>query len=658
MIKNVSIGRKLGIGFGLVLLLTVIVAGAGYRAIRNSEDGFVQYRGLARDSNLAGRVQAHLLMLRMHVMTYLNTGTDASKQQYHEEWNKTRELVAMALSEIRKPERAALVTAIDESLNAYDKGVTDLIAAMDKRNGLVNNVLNVQGARMAETLTGILESAERDGDTVAAYNAAMTLKHLLLARIHVFKFLDTNDDANQAAVLEQNGHMGEFLAVLDRELQNPERRRGLKDVLDSREAYISAFKTVAAVIHDRNQTILNDTLYRLGPEIADEIDKVKLSVITDQDELGPRLQASNQRSIVVTVAISAVAVLIGLFLAWLIARGITVPLGKALTLSKRVEGGDLSADIDVDQKDEIGILCSSLRAMAAKLRDVFGEVQDSSTHVAAGSEELSAAAQSLSDNATSQAASIEEVSSSMEEIASNILQNTENANRTEEIARDAARDARESGDAVQEAMSAMTNIAEKISIIEEIARQTNLLALNAAIEAARAGEHGKGFAVVAAEVRKLAERSGQAAAEISDLSSSSVRVAEKAGSMLTRLVPDISRTAELVQEIAAASSEQNAGVEQINSAIMQLDTIVQQNASAAEELASTSEELAGQGQQMQEVLSYFEVGAAPAAPAVRAHRPAPKALPRPARTATAAPIAPATGLDIDLDTDDTGFERF
>jgi methyl-accepting chemotaxis protein len=594
----------------------------------------------------------------MHVISYLNTGTDESKRLYQEEWTATRELVARALSEIRQPDRAALVATIDEGLNAYDKGVKDLIAAMDKRNALVNDVLNVQGARMAENLTGILETAERDGDTVASFNAAMALKHLLLARINVVKFLNTNDDANQTAVFEQERLMNASLTVLDRELQNPERRRALKEIIGSRETYFAAFKTVAEIIHNRNTNILDNTLYRLGPVIAAEIDKVKLSVIKDQDELGPRLEASNQRSAIATVVISAAAVLIGIFLAWLIARGITGPLGKALILSKRVEEGDLTADIDVDQKDEIGILCSSLRAMAARLRDVFGEVQESSSHVAAGSEELSSAAQSLSDNATSQAAGIEEVSSSMEEIASNIQQNTENATRTEEIARDAARDARESGEAVQEAMTAMTNIAEKISIIEEIARQTNLLALNAAIEAARAGEHGKGFAVVAAEVRKLAERSGLAAAEISDLSSSSVQVAEKAGSMLTRLVPDISRTAELVQEIAAASSEQNAGVEQINSAIMQLDTIVQQNAAAAEELASTSEELAGQGQQMQEVMSYFKVGAGQTAPSIKAHRSAAKALPKPVRTRRSAVEVPASGLDIDLDTDDAAFERF
>jgi methyl-accepting chemotaxis protein len=192
-------------------------------------------------------------------------------------------------------------------------------------------------------------------------------------------------------------------------------------------------------------------------------------------------------------------------------------------------------------------------------------------------------------------------------MSSNIQQNADNSQQTEKISLKAANDADEGGKAVIEAVSAMKEIATKISIIEEIARQTNLLALNAAIEAARAGEHGKGFAVVAAEVRKLAERSQSAAGEISELSATSVDVAEKAGEMLTKLVPDIQKTSELVQEISASSAEQNSGASQITNAIQQLDSVIQQNASATEEMASTTEELSSQAQQLQETISFFKL---------------------------------------------------
>jgi methyl-accepting chemotaxis protein len=196
----------------------------------------------------------------------------------------------------------------------------------------------------------------------------------------------------------------------------------------------------------------------------------------------------------------------------------------------------------------------------------------------------------------------------MEEMVSNIKQNADNAQQTDKIANKSAKDAQESGKSVLEAVAAMKEIANKISIIEEIARRTNLLALNAAIEAARAGEHGKGFAVVAAEVRKLAERSQKAAGEINQLSTTTLHVSEKSGEMLEKLVPDIQRTAELVQEISAASKEQDTGAEQINKALQQLEQVIQQNASAAEEMASTTEELTGQSEQLVGALSFFRTG--------------------------------------------------
>jgi methyl-accepting chemotaxis protein len=273
--------------------------------------------------------------------------------------------------------------------------------------------------------------------------------------------------------------------------------------------------------------------------------------------------------------------------------------------AKEIAGGNLLVDIqERSGKDE---LMRALAEMVQQLSDVVAEVKSASDNVAQGSQEMSSGSESMSQGASEQASAAEEASSSMEQMSANIRQNADNAMQTEKIAVKSAADAIDGGKAVAQTVLAMREIAGKINIIEEIARQTNLLALNAAIEAARAGEHGKGFAVVASEVRKLAERSQAAAGEISKLSLSSVDVAERAGQMLNQLVPDIQKTAELVQEISASSKEQDTGASQINKAIQQLDQVIQQNAGAAEEMSSTAEELSSQAEQLQSTISFFKV---------------------------------------------------
>ena len=353
-------------------------------------------------------------------------------------------------------------------------------------------------------------------------------------------------------------------------------------------------------------------------------------------------QYAETRNLVIGITLAALAIAVA-FALW-IALGISAGLSRLMTVANAVAIGDLDERVSIKSNDEIKDLVTvfntmtdnltitasmadeiangdltvqpkplsdkdtlglSLQSMVERLRGVVGDALSAADNVSAGSQELSATSEQMSQGATEQAAAAEQASASMEEMAANIKQNADNAAQTEKISRQSSKDAEASGEAVNRAVDAMRTIADKIGIVQEIARQTDLLALNAAVEAARAGEHGKGFAVVASEVRKLAERSQTAAAEIGAVSGDTVKAAQEAGDMLQRLVPDIRKTAELVSEISAACREQDIGASQINEAIQQLDKVTQQNAGASEQMSATSEELAAQAEELQTSIAFF-----------------------------------------------------
>jgi methyl-accepting chemotaxis protein len=527
---------------------------------------------------------------------------------------KLYEQVATTTEKLNQQANKDSMAEVVQSVKAYEKGFADYVALEKQKVVAMESMRSNAHDALAETESLRFEQKSQYTELMAAGDTPRGVLEDKLLKA---------DDANRMIKWFIDVRKSEKQYILG---QNP------KDLALAREELDKIF-ALGADLKGRFQNAKNiDQLnavdkslqvYRQGfdkfvgyMDAQTQAGEVMLAAARKADELCRAVRASQKTLMLDDIAsanltsgvVSAVALLLGLLAAVFLTRGITRPIAKGVSFAKEMSMGDFSKTLDIDQKDEIGVLAAALNDMVEKLREVVAEVGSATDNVASGSEELSASSESLSQGATEQAAAIEEVSSSMEQMAANISQNAQNAEETDGLANKAARDAKESGEAVRQTVEAMNSIAEKISIIEEIARQTNLLALNAAIEAARAGEHGKGFAVVAAEVRKLAERSGEAASEISELSVNSVAVAEKAGTMLHALVPDIERTASLVQEIAAASNEQNAGAAQINQAISQLDTVIQQNASASEEMASTSEELSAQGQQLQSTMAFFNVG--------------------------------------------------
>jgi methyl-accepting chemotaxis protein len=390
-------------------------------------------------------------------------------------------------------------------------------------------------------------------------------------------------------------------------------RKRFDDFVEDRrkyEVYLDQMVSLALAGKEKDaaQIMYQGDALKAVTAVQDSFDGLRDEELSSAEK---RMQESSSlaaKASTIMIAAIILGLVLALSLGWRLTVSITRAVARVGKVLEALAGGDLTQQLEAGSGDEIGQMERSLGSLLAVLTRTIGDIRTIAGEVASASQAISSTSIEVSKGASAQAASAEEASASMEQMVSNIKQNADNAQQTEKIAGKSALDAQESGKSVVEAVTAMKEIASKISIIEEIARQTNLLALNAAIEAARAGEHGKGFAVVAAEVRKLAERSQKAAAEINQLSDTTVKVSGQAGGMLEKLVPDIQRTAELVQEIAAASKEQDTGAEQINKALVQLEKVIQQNASASEEMASTTEELTSQSEQLVSALTFFRTG--------------------------------------------------
>ena len=630
---RLTIKTKLAAVFGVVVALS---AGSMFIALQNLGQLNRELETIVdvRSANLirSSQMQTSLESLGSRVRAQIITKDQAEKESYVASLDEDyRELVdghafleGNTMDPIIKEQLPSFIAKVNDLYVAVERG-EELTLKNSDANALAVSRSEGSGSLgvFEETMAALRTSLQRkvDAGDLSAFPAYQAATEMFLTGSDMFRqqrnvLLAASQDralqetwnADYLAGVEANA---ERLPVLQRTM--PASDIGLFSA--ARDAYddmVAAMDKAVAISMENGDYFALQQMQNVNT-LRREANAILQAMIDRNTVIMDEAQAEAnqlyQTSMMLLIGLLVGSALIALIAATWIVMSISKALSSAGRLAQEVAGGNLSASAEAKGDDEVTDLIKTLNTMTAKLREVVSEVTNATRNVAAGSQEMSATAEQLSQGATEQASSTEEASASMEEMAATIKQSADNATQTEKIARQSAADAIASGDAVNNAVSAMQTIAEKIMVVQEIARQTDLLALNAAVEAARAGEHGRGFAVVASEVRKLAERSQAAAAEISTLSGTTVKAAQSAGEMLSKLVPDIQRTAELVEEISAGSREQNAGAAQINTAIQQLDKVTQQNTSAAEEMSATSEELASQAEQLQSAISYFRIDA-------------------------------------------------
>ncbi len=649
MFKDLKLGKKLGLGFGIVLTLLSVVLIIGVNTLKSTDEGIMQYRSLARETNFVGNIQANMLMVRMNVKNYIINKSDQDIEQYKEYIEKIRSQLNEFINNVSEPEPLQFAQSILSSLDTYEKAFDEVISLVNQRNEVHDQQLIPSGEKMQALMADIIKSAYEDGNTEAIHEGGHAQKAMFKGLLFVATFLQTNKEQDFNIAVENMGEVIKSeMSDLGRTLQDPEQKQLLSEFQHAHDDYITAMKQIYDLINKRND-LIDNTLDVIGPKVASGVEKAKSEIMKMQDTLGPALEAKTDQSIITTLILSIVAIVIGIITSYILTVVITKPIHEAVKAANLLADGDLTVNIKSTSKDETGMLLDAIQNTATKLKQMIGTIHSASDELASASEELAVVTEQTSEGIRQQESETEMVATAMNEMTATVHDVANNASKAAEAANDADREAvsgsqvvdqtimsinslsesvNHSSEKLNEVQQDVINISSILDVIKGIADQTNLLALNAAIEAARAGEQGRGFAVVADEVRSLAARTQGSTSEIQtiieqlqsgtqstvevmnqgkDLADSCVAQAGKANEALATITHAIIVINDMNMQIASASEEQSSVAETINQNVVNVKRIAEENAVASNQTRSSSSEIARLAEQLNTMVSQFKV---------------------------------------------------